>query len=147
MRIGRILGELAQPGDVFALTGDLGAGKTTLAQAIAQGVQVTEPVSSPTFALIREYDGRLPVYHMDVYRLGNRAIEEDLGFEDYFYGDGLCIVEWAELVLPLLPADVLFIRLSAGAGSGASCGRELLAYGTGTRSERLVKEWETRCLI
>jgi len=109
------LGGQLDAGAVVALCGDLGTGKTTLASAIAAGLGVTETVSSPSFTLIKEYrTGRLPLYHFDVYRIGGETacVEmEDLGYEEYFYGDGICIVEWADLVSDLLPDDCLQIEL------------------------------------
>lgn len=108
--LGYLLGTLAQPEDMFCLTGDLGAGKTCFSQGLARGLGVRDPVTSPTFTLINEYQGRLPLYHMDVYRLGGAEDMEDLGYEEYFYGDGLCLVEWANVVAPVLPAQRLEIE-------------------------------------
>jgi tRNA threonylcarbamoyladenosine biosynthesis protein TsaE len=103
------------PGTVFALSGDLGAGKTTLTKAIAEGLGVTETVTSPTFAIIKEYtSGRLPLYHFDVYRISDAEEMHELGFEEYFYGNGVAIVEWANLVEELLPPDAIAIELSYG---------------------------------
>ena len=106
------LAEAAVPGQVIALIGDLGAGKTTLTKYIAEGLGVTEHVQSPTFTIVREYySGRLPLYHFDVYRIED---EEEIGYEEYFYGDGLCVVEWADKIEELLPEDTKIIRLSYG---------------------------------
>lgn len=107
----------AVPGQVIALIGDLGAGKTTLTKYIAEGLGVKEPVQSPTFTIIREYrSGRLPLYHFDVYRIDDLEEMYELGYEEYFYGDGLCVVEWADKIEELLPEDAKIIRLSYGAG-------------------------------
>ena len=109
MRLGGELG----PGDVVALTGELGAGKTTLAKAIAEGLGVTEQVTSPTFTLIGEYSsGRLPFYHMDVYRLGSLVELTDIGADEYFYGKGVTVVEWADRIEELLPERSLSIEMS-----------------------------------
>jgi tRNA threonylcarbamoyladenosine biosynthesis protein TsaE len=111
--LGRRLGELLLPGAVIAFTGPLGAGKTFLVRAIAEGLQVADSrvVTSPTFVLIQEYEGRLPIYHFDAYRL--KAVREfaDLGVHEYFGGEGVCLVEWADRVLELLPVERLDIRL------------------------------------
>lgn len=113
LRIGRIIGEGADPGTVIALIGELGAGKTSLTQGIAAGLDVpgTYYVTSPTFTLINEYPGRIPLYHFDVYRLSGSLDLEDLGYEDYFFGDGLVAVEWAEKLMDSLPESTLFIRM------------------------------------
>jgi tRNA threonylcarbamoyladenosine biosynthesis protein TsaE len=103
----------AVAGTVIALDGDLGAGKTRFSQAAARTLGVEELVNSPTFTIIKEYEGReLPFYHMDVYRLG-MAEADELGLDEYFYGDGVCIVEWASLIEPLLPSDRLVIWIDS----------------------------------
>lgn len=113
------LGRKVKPGTVIALTGDLGAGKTTLTKAIAKGLGVTETVTSPTFTVVKEYrSGRLPLYHFDVYRIGDLEEMYELGYEEYFYGDGVCVVEWADLVEELLPGDAVRIRIDYGASEG-----------------------------
>ena len=98
------LGEAAEPGMVFTLTGDLGVGKTVFAQGLAEGLGITEPINSPTFTIVQVYDeGRLPFYHFDVYRIGDVEEMDEIGYEDYFYGDGVCLIEWAELIGEILP--------------------------------------------
>jgi len=113
-RLGRHLGRLARPGDVILLAGDLGAGKTTLTRAIAAGLEVPPdlPVTSPTFALLHEYPGRLPLYHIDLYRLGSEEEIEDLGLADAIYGDGLAVIEWPDRLGALTPAEHLHLHLS-----------------------------------
>ncbi|MFC4324331.1 tRNA (adenosine(37)-N6)-threonylcarbamoyltransferase complex ATPase subunit type 1 TsaE [Litchfieldia salsa] len=103
------LGELLKPQDVITLEGDLGAGKTTFTKGLAQGLGITRNVNSPTFTIIKEYHGRLPLYHMDVYRLA--VSEEDLGFDEYFEGDGVTVVEWATLIQDQLPESRLAIHI------------------------------------
>ncbi len=109
--IGIKLGELAQPGDIFLLSGNLGAGKTSLTQGIAWGVGSSEYALSPTFVLMREIKGRLPVYHIDLYRLDDIAEISDLGLDDYLYGHGICVIEWAEKGLSVLPTEHLLIKI------------------------------------
>lgn len=109
--LGEKLGASLQPGDILLLEGDLGAGKTTLTQGLAKGLGVTEFVNSPTFVIINEYfTGRLPLYHMDLYRVEEEAQLYDLGVEEYFYGNGVCVVEWPEIARAFLPED--FAQLS-----------------------------------
>lgn len=110
---GHLLGEEARPGDIITLAGNLGAGKTTLTQAIGKGLRVPEEcyITSPTFSLLHEYPGRIPLYHMDLYRLADEEEIEALGFEDYLYGEGLCVIEWPERLGTLMPEERLHIDL------------------------------------
>lgn len=102
--LARQLGEQAGPGTVYTLTGDLGVGKTVFAQGLASGLGIEEAINSPTFTIVQVYDeGRMPFYHFDVYRIGDIEEMDEIGYEDYFYGDGVCLVEWAELIKELLP--------------------------------------------
>lgn len=111
------LGRRAVPGQIIALTGDLGAGKTTLTKAIARGLGVTETVTSPTFTIVREYrSGRLPLFHFDVYRIGDVDEMYELGYEEYFFGEGVCVIEWADLIEDLIPEEALRISIAYGAG-------------------------------
>ena len=98
-----------QPGQVITLEGDLGAGKTSFTQGLAKGLGVTRVVNSPTFTIIKEYQGRIPLYHMDVYRLEDG--HEDLGFEEYFFGEGVTVIEWAHLIQDFLPSELLHIKI------------------------------------
>ena len=111
--LGKILGTIAEPGDIITLEGPLGAGKTALTQAIARGLGVDPHiyVTSPTFSLLHEYQGRIPLYHMDLYRLAGEDEIESLGFSEYFYGGGLTVVEWPERLGSLMPAEHLHIAL------------------------------------
>lgn len=112
-QFGLRLGQLAQPGDVICLDGGLGAGKTTLTQAIAIGLEVPEDcyVTSPTFAILHDYTGRLALYHMDFYRLKNSAEIEDLGFEEFFYQSGLAVIEWPDKAKHLIPESRLYLMI------------------------------------
>lgn len=108
-RFAEQLAALLQSGDLLTLEGDLGAGKTTFTQGLARGLGVQRVVNSPTFTIIKEYQGRLPFYHMDVYRVGDDV--DSLGLDDYFFGEGVCVVEWASLIADVLPHDRLTIYL------------------------------------
>lgn len=104
--LGRQLGEKAKAGDLYTLTGDLGVGKTVFTQGFAEGLSIDEPINSPTFTIVQVYeDGRLPFYHFDVYRIGDIDEMDEIGYEDYFYGDGVSIVEWSEKIEELLPME------------------------------------------
>ena len=104
LELGRRLGQQAKPGEVYTLIGDLGVGKTVLTQGIAEGLEIEEPICSPTFTIVQVYEeGRMPFYHFDVYRIGDVEEMEEIGYEDYFYGDGLCMIEWANLIPEILP--------------------------------------------
>lgn len=104
--LGKKIGRSALPGQLVTLTGDLGVGKTVLTQGIAEGLGIKDAVSSPTFTIAQIYEnGRMPLYHLDVYRIGDVSEMEEIGYEDYFYGEGLCIIEWAELIGEILPPE------------------------------------------
>ena len=101
--LGKKLGREAKPGEVYTLVGDLGVGKTVFTQGIAKGLEITEPINSPTFTIVQVYEeGRMPFYHFDVYRIGDVEEMEEIGYEDYFYGEGLTMIEWANLIEELL---------------------------------------------
>jgi tRNA threonylcarbamoyladenosine biosynthesis protein TsaE len=147
--LGSYLGKLARKADVFLLTGELGTGKTCLVQGIARGLNVREYAFSPSFVIVRQYLGRLPLYHIDFYRLD--CIEEiaDLGLEDYFCGDGVCVVEWAEKGLQVVPQDNLLISIHYLPVSHT--GRSIRLEPQGERYneliEQLKKETEFWCKI
>ena len=102
--LGRRLGKEAKAGEVYTLIGDLGVGKTVFTKGIAEGLGITEPVNSPTFTIVQVYDtGRMPFYHFDVYRIGDIEEMDEIGYEDYFYGEGLTMIEWANLIEEILP--------------------------------------------
>lgn len=102
--IGKQLGMEAKPGEVYCLDGDLGVGKTVFTQGFASGLGITEPVNSPTFTIVQQYEeGRLPLYHFDVYRIGDVEEMDEIGYEDCFYGDGVSLIEWADLIREVLP--------------------------------------------
>lgn len=110
--LGKKLGEEAKAGQVFTLIGDLGVGKTVFTKGLAKGLGITEPVNSPTFTILQIYEeGRLPFYHFDVYRISDVEEMEEIGYEDYFYGDGVCLIEWANLIEEILPDKILQITI------------------------------------
>ena len=110
--LGQRLGEKASKGDVYTLNGDLGVGKTVFTQGFAVGLGIRESVNSPTFTIVQEYeDGRMPFYHFDVYRIGDVEEMEEIGYEDYFYGQGVCLIEWAELIQEILPCGYVKITI------------------------------------
>jgi len=134
--LGARLGKLARPGDVLLLVGKLGTGKTCLTQGIARGLGIREYAASPSFVVVRELYGRLPLYHMDFYRLNNLQEIADLGLDDYFYGKGVSVVEWAEKGLSLLPPEHLLIEMSYISDTG----RRLELKARGQRYRELVAE-------
>ena len=116
---GRKMGCEACPGDVYCLTGDLGVGKTVFTQGFASGLGVEEPVSSPTFTIVQEYKGeKMPVYHFDVYRIGDVEEMDEIGFDDYIYGGGVCLIEWADLIREILPEDFVGIMIEKDMDKG-----------------------------
>ncbi len=135
---GEKLGSFLCSGDIICLYGDLGAGKTMFAQGVARGLGIEGPVTSPTFTLINEYQGRLPLYHMDVFRLCSPLEMEDLGYEEYFYGSGVTLVEWADIVLRILPEERLDITIVRRPDDDDS--REITLAPLGDRYRRLVEE-------
>ncbi len=117
--IGRKLGEKALPGTIIAMSGDLGVGKTLFTQGFAKGLGIDEPVNSPTFTILQVYDsGRLPFYHFDVYRVGDPEEMDEIGFEDYIFGEGVSIIEWAELIEELLPPETVFVKIEKDTEKG-----------------------------
>lgn len=136
--LGSYLGKLAQKADVLLLTGELGTGKTCLVQGLARGLDVDEYAFSPSFVILRQYHGRLPLYHVDLYRLDSLDEIAGLGLEDYFYGDGVCVIEWAEKAQQLLPPDSLLISLKYVRVSPT--GRSIHLKPQGQRYNQLLKQ-------
>lgn len=141
-RLGMRLGQLALPGDVFLLVGELGTGKTCLTQGIAWGLDIDEYTQSPTFVIMRELYGRLPLYHIDLYRLDRIEESLDLGLDDYLYGGGVCVVEWAEKALSILPPEHLLIKI----GYLADTERNFRVEHNGQRYLELVAQLESLSL-
>lgn len=111
-KLGEELGKTATKGSIYCLDGDLGVGKTVFTQGFASGLDIHEPINSPTFTIVQEYtEGRIPFYHFDVYRIGDIYEMDEIGYEDYFFGDGVCFVEWATLIEELLPSNVKWIKI------------------------------------
>jgi tRNA threonylcarbamoyladenosine biosynthesis protein TsaE len=140
--LGERLGKLAQPGDFIALIGELGAGKTHFTQGFAWGLGVTLDVcvSSPSYTLMNEYRGRIPLYHFDLYRLGGDADIRELGFDEYFYGQGVCVVEWADRLCLEIPDEYLKVVIDR---SGDETNRRIVLFPCGARYEKLVQELAT----
>ena len=110
--LGQKLGEQAKAGQIYTLNGDLGVGKTVFTQGIAKGLGITEAVSSPTFTIVQTYDeGRMPFYHFDVYRIGDVEEMEEIGFDEYIFGEGVCLIEWANLIEEILPPHYQTVRI------------------------------------
>ena len=130
---GRRLGGLLQEQDVLILTGDLGAGKTTFTKGLARGLGIKQMIKSPTYTIVREYEGRLPLYHLDVYRIGEDPDSIDL--DDFLFGEGITVIEWGELLEDSLPDDYLKLTILKKAD-----GRELVFESKGRRSQELLEE-------
>lgn len=111
-KVGYDLGNSAEKGQIFCMSGDLGVGKTVFTQGFAAGLGVEDSVNSPTFTIVQEYeDGRIPLYHFDVYRISDVSEMDEIGYEEYFYGEGVCLIEWAEIIEDILPEDVTWITI------------------------------------
>ncbi len=118
-KLGYEIGQKLEKGDIICLIGDLGVGKTVFTQGVANGLGVQEYVNSPTFTLVQEYtEGRLPMYHFDVYRISSPWDMDDLGYEEYFYGDGVCLIEWGNLIKELLPLNTIYITIEKNLEKG-----------------------------
>jgi len=141
IRLGKRIGGLLRPGDVVALAGELGAGKTQFIKGLAEGAGVGKPtyISSPSFTLINEYPGRVPFYHVDLFRLERENEAEELGLEDYYQGEGITAIEWADKIPSLLPKELLLIHI---AYTGKNT-RSLEITGKGRRFEELLSELQT----
>lgn len=132
--IAKTLATVVQAGNVITLEGDLGVGKTAFTKGLAKGLQITDRVTSPTFTLVKEYEGKLPLYHMDVYRLEHS--EEDLGFDEYFYGDGVTVIEWAKFIKDFLPDEYLAITIERTSDTS----REITFEANGSSYERHIEQ-------
>lgn len=142
LSLGERLGKAAAPGDVILLIGNLGAGKTCFTQGIAKGLEITQQVQSPTFVLAREMLGRLPLYHLDLYRLEDITEVSDLGIDDYLYGSGVTVIEWADKGLELMPDDNLTVHFETTGENS----RRLRFCANGKRYVELLKEMrEPKC--
>lgn len=134
LRTAEKLALLLQPGDLLALEGTLGVGKTVFAKGLAQGLGVQEQITSPTFTIIKEYEGELPFYHMDAYRLEHS--EEDIGFDEYFYGKGICVIEWAQFIDSYLPDNYLKVTIEYVDENI----RQIIFHAFGDRYQQVIKE-------
>ena len=130
------LADIVQAGDVITLTGELGVGKTHFTKGLAKGLGITERVTSPTFTIVKEYEGRLPLYHLDVYRL--EYSDEDIGFDEYFYGDGVAVIEWAQFIEAFLPEEYLSITIERTGDTA----REITVEAVGKKYEPYIEKLE-----
>lgn len=133
--IGYRLGKLLTPGSVICLIGDLGAGKTTMTQSLAKAIGVDDYITSPTFTIVNEYEGNMPLYHFDVYRIGSSEEMYDIGYDEYINSDGVCIIEWANLIEDILPDEYLDIELNY-----KDMGREMILKPVGEKYKKIVEE-------
>ncbi|MDF2892433.1 MAG: putative hydrolase [Clostridia bacterium] len=138
-KLGTGLGKALQQGDIICLTGDLGAGKTAFTKGIGAGLDIQEFITSPTYTIINEYNGRIPLFHFDVYRL--EGVEEmyELGYEEYFFGDGAVVIEWADIVKDIIPQERLWITILRGKEEDT---REIIFDASGERYQKMIKELE-----
>ena len=117
--LGFNMGKSAKAGDVYCLDGDLGVGKTVFTQGFAKGLGINEPINSPTFTIVQEYhEGRLPLYHFDVYRIGEITEMDEIGYEEYFYSEGVCLIEWGNLISEIMPENATYITISKDLSKG-----------------------------
>lgn len=134
--LGRQIAQTLRPGDICALTGELGAGKTVFVQGVAKGLGIPEPVNSPTFTIVQVYgEGRMPFYHFDVYRIADIEEMEEIGYEDYFYGDGFTMVEWAELITELMPCEYQKITIEKDLEKGFGYRRIIVEWVNGRNGD------------
>lgn len=118
-KLGVKIGEQARPGEIYTLNGDLGVGKTVFTKGVARGLGIEEPVNSPTFTIVQVYEeGKMPFYHFDVYRIGDIEEMEEIGYDDYFFGNGVCLIEWAELIQELLPKQIISVTIEKNPEKG-----------------------------
>lgn len=134
-QIGEKLGKMLFPGSIICLVGDLGVGKTTMTQSLAKSLEVDDYITSPTFTIVNEYEGRMPLYHFDVYRIGCSEEMYDIGFDEYIDSEGVCIIEWANIIEDILPEDYLKIELNYKEN-----GREMILTPFGEKYEEIVEE-------
>lgn len=135
--IGHKVGKRLRPGDMICLNGDLGAGKTTLTKAIAEALGIDDTITSPSFTIVNEYYGDVNLYHFDVYRIDDIEEMYDLGYEEYFYSDGICVIEWSDMIEEILPKERLVITLL---NTGTDDSRLIKIEAYGERYEELVRE-------
>ena len=144
MQLGSRLGKLCKAGDVILLNGDLGVGKTVFSKGLGKGLGITEPISSPTFTILQVYEeGRIPFYHFDVYRISDLEEMEEIGYEDYFYGEGICLIEWAEQIQEILPDRTIKVSIAKDLERGFDY-REIIIEGMELLSRPILENNQTR---
>ena len=135
-KLGYNIGKLLKGGEIICMDGDLGVGKTTMTKSLAKGLDIDDHITSPTFTIVNEYEGRLKLYHFDVYRISDVEEMYDLGYEEYFYSGGVCIIEWSNLIKEILPKERLTIEIKRI----DEVSREIIINGTGNIYEELIEE-------
>lgn len=129
LSLARKLGEAANEGDIFCLIGDLGVGKTVFSKGFAQGMGIDEHITSPTFTIVHEYEGVLPLYHFDVYRISDASEMDEIGYEEYFYGEGVCLIEWANIIPEIIPPSAKYITIEKDLEKGFDYRRIIIEEG------------------
>jgi tRNA threonylcarbamoyladenosine biosynthesis protein TsaE len=142
--LGRCLGRIAREGFLICLTGELGVGKTEFVKGLAQGLEVEDYITSPTFIIVNEYSGRLPLYHFDVYRINNAEEMYDIGYEEYFYGRGVSVIEWADLIEEIIPSENIRVKISKDLEQGVDY-RNIEIEASGEKYEGLIREMIEKC--
>ncbi|OPZ93206.1 MAG: tRNA threonylcarbamoyladenosine biosynthesis protein TsaE [Firmicutes bacterium ADurb.Bin419] len=143
MLAGKALGNILSIGDVVCLTGDLGTGKTAFTNGIAGALGIEDYITSPTFTIVNEYKTEIPLYHFDVYRISDPEEMYDIGFEEYLYGDGVVVIEWAELIKDILPDDLIWVEIRKNLSAGVDA-REIRISFTGEKYEGYIDRLETQ---
>lgn len=142
--LGYFLGSISKKGYLICLVGDLGVGKTEFVKGFAKGLGVEEYVTSPTFIIVNEYKGRLPLYHFDVYRINNTDEMYEIGYEEYFYGDGVCIIEWGDMIESLLPQERITVTISKDITQGVDY-RNIDIIPSGDKYNSIIPEMLEKC--
>ena len=142
--LGEYIGNVVKKGYVICLTGDLGVGKTEFVKGLARGLKVMDYITSPTFIIVNQYEGRIPLYHFDVYRIENVSEMDEIGYEEYFYGDGVCVIEWANLIEDIIPKENIGVHISKDIEMGENF-RNISIETKGDMYDSLIREMIEKC--